>query len=357
MTTEFAAALLDHFDAHRRAMPWRDTADPYAIWVSEVMLQQTRVETVRSYYERWLRRFPTVAALAEADVDEVLREWQGLGYYSRARNLHRAARLVRERHGGTVPRDQAALRALPGVGEYTAGAVASIAFGAAVPAVDGNVRRVLARLYDLRDPGPGELRVLAAALIPEDRPGDFNQALMELGATICTPRSPSCHVCPVATWCAARAAGVQEERPARKRRRPVPETMIETVVVARPDLSLLLVRRPDRGLLGGLWEFPARDGDRDAGSDAPVAAGWLDQILADARMVERLPSVRHTFSHLIATYEPTLYALSAPPRSRRVIGDRERPAAWIPADGLDGYAMPVAQQKIAASVRVALSGR
>lgn len=344
------AALLRHFDAHRRAMPWRDTADPYAIWVSEVMLQQTRVDTVRPYYERWLSRFPTVDALADAPLDEVLREWQGLGYYSRARNLHRAARLVRERHGGAVPGDPAALRELPGVGDYTAGAVASMAFGVVVPAVDGNVRRVLARVYDLADPRPAELRELAGALVPLDRPGDFNQALMELGATICTPRSPDCRVCPIAEWCVARARGVQEERPAPKRRRPVPEVVIPTAVVARADGALLLVRRPETGLLAGLWEFPAEDGSE-----------WLAAIMASAPMVGPLPPVRHAFSHLIATYRPTLHVQRAdvvdPAGPDTGVPDAEvngRPSAWVTADHLSGFALPVAQQKIATAARSAL---
>jgi A/G-specific adenine glycosylase len=177
------------------------------------MLQQTRVDTVRPYFERWMRSYPTIDALADADLDDVLRHWQGLGYYGRARNLHRAARLVRERHDGRLPGDPSALRKLPGIGEYTAGAVASIAFGARAPAVDGNVRRVLARLHGLADPGAAELRRLATALIPAERPGDFNQALMELGATVCTPRSPACGACPLTDWCRAQALGRQEVIP------------------------------------------------------------------------------------------------------------------------------------------------
>jgi A/G-specific adenine glycosylase len=339
-----AAALLRHFDAHRRAMPWRETRDPYAIWVSEVMLQQTRVDTVRPYYERWLRRFPTVGALADAELDDVLREWQGLGYYRRARNLHRAARMVRERYHGELPREPAALRALPGVGEYTAGAVASIAFGARVPAVDGNVRRVLARLYDLADPGPAELRDRAAALIPAGRPGDFNESLMELGATTCSPRAPDCGACPIAEWCAARALGVQEERPVRKRRGPVPAITVVTAVLARPGGGLLLTRRPETGLLAGLWEFPADDG-----------TGWIERLTAGAGTVQPLPRVRQVFSHLIATYQPTLYLLPVGTTEDQAAERSGDPVmAWVPPAQLDDYALPVAQQKIAAAARTAL---
>lgn len=213
MTTELAAALLRHYDVHRRDLPWRDRADPYAVWVSEIMLQQTRVETARPYYERWLERFPDLDALADAEIDDVLRAWQGLGYYARARNLHRAARMVRERYHGAIPADPAELRRLPGVGAYTAGAVASIAFGAATPAVDGNVRRVVARLHDLEDPTAAQLQTLAVELVPADRPGDFNQALMEIGATVCTPRAPDCDACPGGCWA---ASGSSPTRPRRR---------------------------------------------------------------------------------------------------------------------------------------------
>ncbi|MDP9349789.1 MAG: A/G-specific adenine glycosylase, partial [Gemmatimonadota bacterium] len=186
--------LLRWYDAHRRDLPWRAEGppDPYRVWLSEVMLQQTRVETVKPYFRRWLERFPTLAALAEAPQDEVLKAWEGLGYYSRARNFHRAAREVVERYGGEVPGDAAAFRALPGVGRYTAGAVLSIAFGRPEPVVDGNVRRVFARLLDDPDPAEGALWALAEALVPGARPGDLNQALMELGATVCVPRNPRC---------------------------------------------------------------------------------------------------------------------------------------------------------------------
>jgi len=192
----FRRALLDHFDRTRRALPWRSERTPYRVMVSEFMLQQTRVETVIPYYERWVRRFPGWDALAGAEEEEVLGEWTGLGYYRRARNLHRTARVVRERFGGALPEDSEALKRLPGVGEYTAGAVSSIAFGRVVPAVDGNVRRVLCRLFDLEAPTASRLREAAAGLVDPERPGDFNEAMMELGATVCTPRSPGCAGCP-----------------------------------------------------------------------------------------------------------------------------------------------------------------
>lgn len=340
-----ASALLAHFDATKRSMPWRETSDPYAIWVSEVMLQQTRVDTVVPYWERWLQRFPTVEALADAELDDVLKAWEGLGYYSRARNLYRAARMVRERFNGRVPGEPETLRELPGVGEYTAGAVASIAFDVPTPAVDGNVRRVLSRLYDLESATPVQLRDLAADLVPGDRPGDFNQALMELGATLCTSRSPDCHVCPLAEWCAAREQGVQELRPLPKERKAVPEEVVETAVIVRSDGAVLLTRRSEDGLLGGLWEFPGDDGGRSA-----LVAALLDAGEADGRLAE----VTHTFSHKRVRYRPVVVRIA-----EDVAGAANAPAggepagddvAWVPLGGLDSYALPVAQQKIARAV-------
>ncbi|MBA3584678.1 MAG: A/G-specific adenine glycosylase, partial [Gemmatimonadetes bacterium] len=245
--------LLAWYDRQQRDLPWRRERDPYRVWVSEVMLQQTRVETVLPYYERWMKRFPALDDLADADPEDVLRAWSGLGYYARARNLHRAAMTVRERHGAVLPNDAARLRELPGVGAYTAGAVASIAFGRPEPAVDGNARRVLCRLFDLASPSAAELFRRAAALVDPDRPGDFNQALMELGATVCRPRAPRCARCPLARGCRARARGTAEYRPRARSGGPVPAFRVGTAVVVSSRGRFLLGRRPPRGLLGGLW--------------------------------------------------------------------------------------------------------
>ena len=198
--------LLRFYDTRRRALPWRAQPEPYGVWISEVMLQQTRVDAVLPYYRAWMERFPDLATLAGAGVDDVLRAWEGLGYYARARNLHRAALMVRDRFGGELPASAAGLRELPRVGEYTAGAVASIAYGEVVSAVDGNVRRVMARLFDEREPTTSWLRERAGALVDPERPGDFNQALMDLGATVCTARAPVCGVCPLAPDCLAAGA-------------------------------------------------------------------------------------------------------------------------------------------------------
>lgn len=402
MTPDFVDTLrrrlFAFYNARSRDLPWRREADPYRVWVSEVMLQQTRVEAVIPYYERWMRRFPTLDALAEADVDDVLREWQGLGYYARARNLHRAARLVRERYHGQIPGDLEALRQLPGVGEYTAGAIASIAFGIPAPAIDGNVRRVFSRLLDDPDPAPAELRRVVAALVPEDRPGDFNQALMELGATVCTPRSPECDRCPVAVLCRARANGTVAERPRPKRKRALPEDDVATAVLVSPSGRYLLVRRPEEGLLGGMWEFPGTavrageapaDAARRAAEEALAAAydgcavaravstgptrktalphavavnKTLGSTAADHRNTaptgvtvappapKPLGTVVHTFSHRRTTYHAFRFDLDHEPADHDAAASSAG-RAWVTPGDVSGYALPAAQLRILAMAR------
>lgn len=330
--------LLAWFDRSKRPLPWRADRDPYRVLVSEVMLQQTRVETVIPYYSRWLEQFPDVDALAAAEVDAVLLAWRGLGYYRRARNLHLAARIVVDEHGGRLPGSGALLRELPGVGEYTAGAVASIAFGEVAPAVDGNVKRVLSRLYDLPPPTPRILREHALGLIDRERPGDFNEALMELGATVCTPRGPRCDACPLEADCLARERGTVALRPATSKRRPVPEVDVDVAVVIDGEGRALLVRRPPDGLLGGLWEFPS--------------AETVGELGLEVRAVASLSPVRHAFSHLRATYRPRVHSLLG--RRGEGTGDGGR---WVSVLGLDALALPVAQQKIGALAREWLVAR
>jgi A/G-specific adenine glycosylase len=283
---ELRERLLEWFARERRDLPWRRTRDPYAIWISEAMLQQTRVETVIPYWERFLARYPDVAALASADETELLAAWSGLGYYRRARSLHAAARLVAERFGGSFPPELGEALALPGVGRYTAGAVLSIAFDQPVPVVDGNVLRVFARWFALADPlGSGALsRVawrLADALVPErrgprapDGPGAWNQAVMELGATVCTARAPSCEACPVARLCEANARGTVERLPVPGRRAVPVDVELEVLVAARGG-RLLLARRPQGGRMAGMLECPTRElasGPRTRLFDAELAA-------------------------------------------------------------------------------------
>jgi A/G-specific adenine glycosylase len=331
-------AILDFFDTHARALPWRATDDPYRIWISEVMLQQTRVDTVIPYYERWLERFPDIDRLADADAEEVLRAWAGLGYYTRARHLHHAARVVRERHAGALPRTAAELRTLPGVGEYTAGALASIAFAERASAVDGNVRRVLSRLLDA-DLTPAALRNAADSLVPADRPGDFNQGMMELGATVCTPRRPACGECPVRAHCRAAAVGTQHLRPARRTRPAVPELDLLTLVLHCPA-GVLLTRRPD-GLLAGMWRFPAIPLE----GDVIAAARTAIRRLAGGRS-PRLHShgvVSHTFSHRREHYHVVAARLRRP-----FVSDGGDESRWCDPAELHALPLPAAQRRIAA---------
>jgi A/G-specific adenine glycosylase len=346
---ELRRRLLDHYDRHHRRLPWREESDPYRIWVSEVMLQQTRVETVIPYYMRWVDRFPDLDTLAGAEEDEVLTLWAGLGYYSRARNLHRAARVVRDRHGGRIPADPRELERLPGLGSYTAGAVASIAFGRRAAAVDGNVRRVLCRLFDLPDPSQADLRNRAERLVDDARPGDFNQALMELGATVCTPKRPSCPDCPVRPLCRALARGTVERRPRSRARASVPHRTFAVAVLADRQGRVLLVRRPLDGLLGGMWAFP--EGELAAGRPPVAEARRVAAALgvSVARESAELPPVDHIFTHLRARYLPVLLWTRGPegsgPRTASGQADERTHCRWIHPDDTT-VALPAAQRRI-----------
>jgi A/G-specific adenine glycosylase len=322
---ELASRLLAWYRASRRDLPWRRTRDPYAIWVSEVMLQQTRVETVKPYWERFLARFPTVEALAAAPVDDVLGLWSGLGYYARARALHRAAVAVAEDHGGALPATAEGLSALPGFGPYTTAAVGSIAYGLPLAVVDGNVARVLARWTctpgDSREPAAmARWRQLAQELLPEDAPGDFNQALMELGATLCGPSAePACLVCPVASLCRARAAGKQGEIPARRKAKERPRLRWAVALVRRGD-GVLLARRPDEGLFASLWELPGVEvaaepkSETSPGEREALAAALADRLGVEAAVGDLLGEAAQTLSHRELTV--AVYAATVPPRSR-----------------------------------------
>ncbi len=277
LARQIATAIVAHYLTVKRDLPWRQTRDPYAIWVSEIMLQQTRVATVIPYWHRWMAKFPTVSTLADAALDDVLATWAGLGYYTRARNLHAGARVVVERHGGTLPDRASELRTVKGIGPYTAGAIASIAFGERAPLVDGNVARVLARIggieHDVKSTAGTKALWAAAgelmtALPAHTAPGDLNQGLMELGATVCSPTSPRCLVCPVAGLCVARRTGRQDELPVMPRRKAASELplLARTLVwIDTPPGGVVLARRRAEGLYGGMWELPARDAVERAG--------------------------------------------------------------------------------------------
>ena len=348
-----ALELLNWYRANRRDLPWRRTRDPYAIWVSEIMLQQTRVAVVVPYWERWMARFPTAGALAAAELDEVLSAWSGLGYYGRARNLHRGAQEVVARHGGAVPGSAAELRALPGIGRYTAGAIASMAFDLPEPLVDGNVARVLARLFAIEDDVKASatarrLWQIAGSLVPAHAPGDFNQGLMELGATVCVPGPPRCEVCPLAARCQARAAGIEAalpRTPPRPRDADKPLLAGTAAWVARRGRLLLARRRPD-GLFGGLWELP-----QAAGLPA------LRELLAGAGL-ELEPAARspvhvhrQVLSHRRLAIEVVpVAARGALSRGPAPGGPYER-FAWHPLGGLDELGLAAATRAILARYR------
>ncbi|HIS69405.1 MAG TPA: A/G-specific adenine glycosylase [Candidatus Gallacutalibacter stercoravium] len=290
--------LLAWYGKNARVLPWREQPTPYRVWISEIMLQQTRVEAVKPYFERFIARLPDVAALANVEEDELLKLWEGLGYYSRARNLQRAAQQIMRLYGGNLPADPAALLALPGVGEYTAGAVASIAFGLPVPAVDGNVLRVFARVTasqgDITSPQVrAAARNAAQAVIPADRPGDFNQALMELGATVCLPNgAPQCLLCPVRELCAARQEGQEGNLPVRAPKKPRRVEQRTVFVLCSEDGRIALHKRPSKGLLAGLWELPNVEGwltPEEAGRFAPRLCLGPAQPLGEAK---------HIFTHV-----------------------------------------------------------
>ncbi len=334
-----ARNLLAWYDRHRRRLPWRalpgETPDPYRVWLSEIMLQQTTVATVGPYFQDFLARWPTVEALAAAGLDQVLHAWQGMGYYARARNLHRCARVVVDEHGGRFPDTEEGLRALPGIGAYTAAAIAAIAFGRHATPVDGNIERVVARLFAVADPLPGakaELRRLAATLTPKKRAGDFAQAMMDLGSAVCTVANPKCLMCPFAEGCRARIAGIAGDLPARspKRARPLRHGAVFWAV--RRDGSVLLRRRPEKGLLGGMMEFPSTDWrarpwqEKEALRQAPLDAEW-----------KALPGlVRHGFTHF--ELELRVFAGRA--------GAKEK-GTWCPIDRLSEMALPTLMKKVA----------
>ena len=294
--------LLRWYRENGRDLPWRKTADPYRIWISEVMLQQTRVETVLPYYKTFLKRFPTVQALAKAPQDGVLKTWENLGYYSRARHLHKAAQIVVERFGSRLPGKEEDLRKLPGVGGYTAGAIASIAFGEIVPAVDGNARRVLMRLFDVtaaidRPSTVRQVQALAEKLVPESAPGDFNQALMDLANSLCTSQKPACSRCPLGKHCRARREGNQEAIPRRPKRRKIPERQAVAALIQDRKGRLLVAQRPGKGLLSSLWKLPGgflREGEAP---EEGLIRTVREEVGVESEPQRPLGAVRHSYTH------------------------------------------------------------
>ena len=344
MPARIAPLLLAWYDRHARTLPWRGIHDPYRTWVSETMLQQTRVETVLGYYNRFLQRFPTVADLAAAPEDDVLKMWEGLGYYSRARNLHKGAKQVIAEYGGVIPSSVEELRKISGIGPYTAGAIASIAFDQPVPAVDGNVIRVVSRLRGIRENVgvPSVRRVLegeAAALVPAVRPGDFNQAVMDLGATICTPGTPACEKCPLQAECDAYAAGDAEDLPVLPRKNPPKVFDYAVCLVFSGDR--VLMRQRTEAMLRGLWVFPMIEGKTTL-RQLPSAVRKLTKLAVSG--VASAGEAKHVFTHQI--WQMQLYTMSVPEDAQAPAGYR-----FVPVEEMGDLAIPTAVKAAVRAVR------
>ena len=339
--------LLEWYASHARPLPWRRVNDAYAIWVAETMLQQTRVETVIPYFERWLKRFPSLAHLAAASEQEVLSLWEGLGYYQRARNLHRASQMVMSEYGGELPREVKALRRLPGIGRYTAAAIASIAYHQDEPALDGNARRVLARFFAIDQPLRAShterlLQELASAHLPRGRASEYNQALMDLGATLCTPRKPACPKCPLADHCLAHQRGQEQAIPAAGAKPALPHHTVTAAVIVR-DGQVLIAQRPAQGLLGGLWEFPG--GKQQPGEDLETCLQReIDEELGVRIAIESLLGMfRHAYTH----FRVTLYAFRCTLMDGEPRNLEHAALQWVTLDELARFPMGKLDRQIA----------
>lgn len=338
-------SLLAWFRRNRRDLPWRRTRDPYAIWLSEIMLQQTRVETVIGYYTRFLERFPTVESLAAAGEDDVLKLWEGLGYYTRALNLHKTAKAITGPHSGVFPSTVEELRKLPGIGRYTAGAIASIAFGVRAPVLDGNVKRVLARLYAIEEQIDQAATIrrlweIAEALVPPRSPGDFNQALMELGARICLPKNPTCAVCPLRARCEARARGIQDRIPTKPPAKRIPHRHVVAAAI-RKNGRYLLGKRPPGGMLGGLWEFPGGKVEPGETHEEALIREIREELSIEIRVLGHAASVEHAYSHLTVT----LHLYLCEQTGGRPQALYHSALKWVPRQQFDRYSFPAANLK------------
>lgn len=340
--TDIAPTLLAWYDRHARRLPWRalpgETSDPYRVWLSEIMLQQTTVATVGAYFKRFTERWPNVEALAAAELDDVLTEWAGLGYYARARNLHKCARAVAEIHGGRFPNTEEALRDLPGIGQYTAAAVAAIAFDRPAAVMDGNIERVTTRLNAIETPLPDSkpaLRTRVAAMTPTHRPGDFAQAMMDLGATVCVPGRPKCLMCPLIDFCAGR--DIADTLPRKKPKKAKPTRRGAAFWIEDDVGRVLLRRRPESGLLGGMMEVPSTEWTEDGPDSKAGPTGFSLNAAMDRGAAAG--SIRHTFTHF--HLELRVYRLSA--------GDLTAPedCIWCAPDGLGDVALPTVMRKVA----------
>ena len=349
---DIRSRLLRWYAAHRRELPWRQGRDPYAIWVSEIMLQQTQVETVLAYFDRFMARFPTVQALAQAEPGEVMKAWEGLGYYTRARHLHAAAREIVSRHGGELPQTLDGLLALPGIGRYTAGALLSIAFGQPVPVLDGNVARVLSRLLHVTErideaATRQALWAWATHLAQGPRPDDLNQSLMELGALVCRPRSPLCTHCPLMEQCQAHALGIQTLLPVKRPRKRIPHYQVTAGVIYGSDGRFLITLRPSKGLLGGLWEFPGGKQEEGEGLEACLRREIREELEIDIEVGQRWLAIDHAYTH----FRITLHVFEARYVGGKIVCHAADDFRWVTADELDAYAFPAADRQIITLLR------
>jgi A/G-specific adenine glycosylase len=342
--------LLAWYGESGRDLPWRRTRDPYAIWISEIMLQQTQVKTVLPYYDRWLQQFPTVQTLAATDQQTVLKAWEGLGYYTRARNLHQAAQTIVAEFGGQFPANLDQAIQLPGIGRTTAGGILSAAFNLPLPIMDGNVKRVLARLVGLAVPpnkALAQLWEIAAQLVPADRGRDFNQAFMDLGATVCTPKNPICENCPWQFACMAFGQGRQAELPITERKAPLPHKDILLAIVQNDRDEILIVQRPERGLLANLWDFPAIEQPPDAIALTHELTAAMPDILGfDIQIQTALPAVKHAYTHFKATY----HAYVCTPIGQNLAGTPKN-GKWVGVDRLSDYPFPKSHLHLIAALR------
>jgi A/G-specific adenine glycosylase len=343
----FTPALLAWYDRVAAELPWRGTGDAYRVWLSEIMLQQTQVETVKPYYERFLDAYPTVEALASAPLDDVLKRWEGLGYYSRARNLHRAAQIVTMEYGGRFPETAAELQTLPGIGRYTAGAIASIAYGQRAPVLDGNVIRVFSRLLDLTEDitqprTQAKLWQTAQDWLPEKRVGDYNQALMDLGRLICKPRTPFCSTCPIREYCLAFERGTQNQRPVKKAKTETPHYDVTAGIIWNERGQLLIAQRPLDGLLGGLWEFPGGKKEAHETLAECLQRELREELGIEVEVGELFTKVKHGFTH----FKITLHAFTC----RHLTGEPQafgvRAWAWVKPEELSAYSFGRADRRV-----------
>ncbi len=343
--SRLSTRLLNWYNIHKRILPWRDHPDPYAVWVSEIMLQQTRVETVIPYFEKWMKLFPNIKKLAKADEQDVLNAWEGLGYYSRARNLHKAAKIVAEKFNGELPRNLEDLQSLPGIGKYTVGAIASMAFGIDEATLDGNLRRVFSRLFDVKEfaDSPAGEKILwgfARENLPKGKAGDYNQALMDVGATICLPKNPRCLLCPLMEICEARKNGTQELRPVLKPKKESPH-YVQVAAVIIKNGKVLLSQRPADGLLGNMWEFPNARVEADPAKE--LVKSLKAQTKIQVKKKEALGIVTHAYTHFKVTeYVFICDAVSIP---------KDKNLKWVSIRDLENYPMGKIDRQIAQKIK------